>query len=327
MVLFYRFMIKSNHNTSQYILSSLAGMIAILLWSTNIAYSKSIMEKEGIYNAGFYIYFFSGICNTIILLLLFRKQGLFAKLRNLPLSYYTKTGIFFILSNTLLYFAIGMVAKNEELVIISILNYSWPILIYALKIPIFRVPYKTGIFISGLLLSFAGIVLAFIQGYSGEDIQAIIQAGDDNLLAYLLTFLNAICWALYSNLTVKYKTTDDIAGIPIVFFVISLVFFTTQWGKGQLATISLSLIYTNFELLYQVVGPTSIGYLFWYLAMKKGNRNLITSLSFFIPLLSVLVIGLKFRITIGIAFWIAVLLLITGSNLCYRSFQTGVRQK
>ena len=313
---------KGNRSSSLYWLSTVAGIIAILLWATNIAYSKSIMEKEGIYFAGFYVYFFSGICNMIILLLFFKKPGFFTKLAKLPVSYYAKTGIFFILSNTLLYFAIGLVSKHEELVIISILNYSWPILIYVFKIPIFRLPYKTGIFISGIILSFTGIILAFVQGYTREDIQHIMQAGDDNLLAYLLTFLNAVCWALYSNLTVKYKTEDDIAGMPVIFFLISLVFFGMLWGKGNVSSISLSLIYTNYELLYQVVGPTSVGYLFWYIAMKKGNRNLITSLSFFIPVLSVLVIGLKFRVVIGVVFWIAVMLLIVGSNLCYRSFKT-----
>jgi drug/metabolite transporter (DMT)-like permease len=113
--------------------------------------------------------------------------------------------------------------------------------------------------------------------------------------------------------------------MTVIFFLISLVFFGMLWEKGHVSSISLSLIYTNYELLYQVIGPTSVGYLFWYIAMKKGNRNLITSLSFFIPVLSVLVIGLKFRVAIGAVFWIAVMLLIAGSNLCYRSFQSRVR--
>ena len=68
------FAIKGYRFSSSYLLSTIAGIIAILLWSTNIAYSKSIMEKEGIYHAGFYIYFFSGICNLIILLFFFKKE-------------------------------------------------------------------------------------------------------------------------------------------------------------------------------------------------------------------------------------------------------------
>jgi drug/metabolite transporter (DMT)-like permease len=125
-------------------------------------------------------------------------------------------------------------------------------------------------------------------------------------------------------LTIKHKTEEDIAGIPVIFVLISLVFIIIQMIKGQLSTISLSSVFQNPELFYQVIGPTSAGYLFWYIAIKKGNRNLITSLSFFIPLLSVLVIGLKFRIVIGAAFWFAVILLISGSYLCYRAMRVPV---
>jgi drug/metabolite transporter (DMT)-like permease len=317
-------MTKGNRFLSSYMLSNVAGIIAIILWATNIAFSKSIMEKEGNFNAAIYIYLFSGLTSFVFLLLFFRKQEFFRKLRNLPVSYYAKTGIFFILSNSLLFIAVGMVHKNEELVIISILNYSWPILIYIFKIPLFRLPYKKSVFFTGILFSFTGILLASVQGYNRYEILGIISAGDDNLVAYSLALLNSVCWALYSNLTIKHKTEEDIAGIPVIFVFISLVFFTIQMIKGQLSTISLSSVFQNPELFYQVIGPTSAGYLFWYIAIKKGNRNLITSLSFFIPLLSVLVIGLKFRIVIGAAFWFAVILLISGSYLCYRAMRVSI---
>jgi drug/metabolite transporter (DMT)-like permease len=320
-------MIKGNRIISSYLLSNVAGIIAIILWATNIAFSKSIMEKEGNFNAAIYIYLFSGLSSFVFLLLFFKKKEFFSKLKSLPISYYLKTGIFFVLSNSLLFIAIGMVHKNEEIVIISILNYSWPILIYILKIPMFRISYNKRVFFIGVLLAFTGIILASVQGYNKNEILGILAAGDDNFMAYLIALLNAVCWALFSNLTVKYKTEEDIAGIPVIFILISLVFFAIQMIKGQLATITLSSFYRNPELLYQVIGPTSAGYLFWYIAIKKGNRNLITSFSFFIPLLSVLVIGLKFQIAIGVVFWISVFMLISGSYLCYRALQysTGLK--
>jgi drug/metabolite transporter (DMT)-like permease len=308
---------------SGYYLATLAGILAIVLWATNIAFSKSIMEKEGNFNAAVYIYLYSGATSFIFLLLYFRKKKFFRKLKSLPLSYYVKTGIFFVLSNSLLFIAVGMVHKNEELVIVSILNYSWPILIYIFKIPMFGLPFKKSIFFTGILFSFTGIVLASLQGYNRNEIRGIIAAGDDNLMAYVFAVLNSVCWALYSNLTVKYKTGEDIAGIPVVFIAIGFVFITIQLIKGEISTLSLFSICRNPELLYQIIGPTSAGYLFWYIAIKKGNRNLITSLSFFIPLLSVLVIGLKFKLSIGIAFWIAVILLISGSYLCYRALKNA----
>lgn len=304
-------------------LATSAGIAAIALWSSNIAFSRSIMEREGIYNAGFYTYFYSGLCNLLILTIFFGIRSFRIKFLNLPFSYYLSTGIFFILSNTLLYFAIGMASGNEELLIISILNYTWPILIYVIKIPMFRLHFKKGLLSVGLMVSMAGILLAFIQDYRWHDLHKIMEAGSDNGIAYLLTLLNSISWALYSNLTVRYRKADDIVGMPVIFMLISLVFLIFQLIRGEGSTIAFSAIYTNHELLYQVVGPTSAGYLFWYLAMKNGNRYLVTSLSFFIPLFSVMIIKLKFSLPFGTVIFIAALLLISGSIMTYRSIQKG----
>jgi drug/metabolite transporter (DMT)-like permease len=301
-------------------LASLAGILAILLWSTNIAFSKSIMEKEGTYNAAIYIFLFSGLCNALILSFYFGGREFFRKLKGLPISYYTKTAIFFIFSNILLYLAIARVSTNEELVIVSILNYSWPMLIYVLKIPVLGLPFKRALLAAGILFSGIGLVLAFMQGYSGHEIRSIWAAGDDNLTAYFLALLNSVCWALYSNLTIRSRREDDIAGIPVVFLIVGILFLVIQWIRHEGSTVSFSRIYLNPELLYQVLGPTGLGYLLWYIGMRRGNRNLITSLSFFIPVLSMFIIGLKFRIHIGPVFWVAIGLLILGSYACYRAF-------
>jgi drug/metabolite transporter (DMT)-like permease len=302
---------------------SFAGLVAVAMWATNIAFSKSIMEKEGIYNTAIYIYFYSGIANTLLLILLLGK-GIFQKLKSLSWGYFMKCGIFFILSNSLLIIAIGMVSATEELVIISILNYTWPILIYVFKIPILKSPFRPVILFAGIALSLAGIILASLQGQEIHEFQKLFASGQKNYLAYLLAFLNSVSWALYSNLTAKYKTRDDIAGIPVVFFLISLVFIMLQFRAGKLPTVKLISALSNGELIYQIIGPTTLGYLFWYLGIKHGNKNLITSVSFFIPLFSALIIAMKFRVPVETAIWLAILLLIAGSYLSYRSFQLNI---
>jgi drug/metabolite transporter (DMT)-like permease len=278
------------------------------------------MDKEGNYNAAFYIYFYSGIAIFAILMAFQKKLNFFKKLQSLPLSYYLKTGIFFILNNVLLFIAVGMARKNEELVIVTLLNYTWPIMIYVIGIPLFKIKIPIKIILPGVILSFSGIMLALFQGYSTDDIGQIIRAGDDNILAYLLAFLTSVSWATYCNLTVRYSTHDDIAGIPVIFLISGLFFLFIQGLNGQFTTIHLTAIVFNADLLYIIAGPTSFGYLCWYFAIKSGNKNLVTSLSFFIPLLSMLFIHAKFQIEISILFWLAVMLIISGSYLCYRSF-------
>ena len=312
-------MISGKPQSKNYYLATLAGILAIFLWASNIAFSKSALDQEGSYNGAFYIYFYSGILLFLFMLAFQKKTGFLNKLKSLPLSYYLKTGIFFLINNVLLFLAIGLAKKNEELVIVTLLNYTWPVMIYVLRIPLFQLKSPMRIFIPGVLLSFTGITMALLQDYDFDSINHLIRSGDDNLMAYLLAFLTSVSWALYSNLTVKHKNQDDMAGIPVIFITSGLIFLGIQGLSGQISTIHLSAPLVNPDLIYVVSGPTSLGYLCWYLAMKNGNRALITALSFFIPMLSLLFLHFRIKMEISLIFWIAVALLIAGSYLCYRA--------
>jgi drug/metabolite transporter (DMT)-like permease len=316
-------MISGEKYSSRYYLATLAGILAILLWASNIAFSKSALDRAGTYNGAFYIYFGSGLVLFSIMLVFQRKTKFLARLKNLPFSYYIKTGIFFMLNNVLLFLALGMARKNEELIIVTLLNYTWPVMIYLLRIPIFRLKTPMGVFIPGMLLSLSGIALALLQDYNRESLGMLITAGDENVPAYLLAFLTSVSWALYSNLTVKYKNEDDMAAIPVIFVASGLIFLGIQAVNGQLSTLQLSAATVGPDLLYTIIGPTSMGYLCWYIAMKNGNRTLITALSFFIPVLSLVFLRIRVNLEISPVFWIAVILLISGSYLCYRALRSS----
>ena len=178
------------------------------------------------------------------------------------------------------------------------------------------------LFIPGIVLSLAGIALALLQGYSADGMIQVLKAGDDNLVAYLLVFIAAFSWAMYSNLTVKYTSHNDLAGIPVIFLLSSLVFLSMLCLSGKCTSIHLSAIALNYDLLYTVIGPTSLGYVCWYIAIKWGNKTLVTAISYFIPLFSLLILWAKFQLEIRLLFWIATALLISGSVLCYRAFQS-----
>jgi drug/metabolite transporter (DMT)-like permease len=305
----------------RYIIATLAGVLAILLWASNIAFSKAVMEKLGDTHTAFYIYFFSSLFVTGLLLGFDQKSSFFKRLKKLPLSYHLKAGLFFVLNNILLFMAVGVADSNEELVIVTLLNYTWPMLVYLVGIPMHRLRIPAKILLPGLLLSLSGLTLALFQGYSLEHIDHFMAAGKNGLLAYSLAFLCALSWAIYSNLTVKHDTGDDLAAIPVVLFLSGLVFLGILAGKGQLNTLHFGDVWRNPELVYMIAGPTALGYLGWFFAVKYGNRNLVTSLSFFIPLMSLSITHVRMKIAVSPLFWIATLLIISGSYLCYLSFK------
>lgn len=312
---------KKQRQQRIYTTATLAGVLAILLWASNIAFSKAIMEKLGNTQTAFYIYVFSGLFVLGLLLGFDRKSSVFSRLKKLPLSYHLKAGVFFILNNILLFMAVGVADSNEELVIVTLLNYTWPILVYIVGIPMHRLSIPAKILIPGIFLSLSGLTLALFQGYSLENINHIMAAGKNGLLAYTLAFFCALSWAIYSNLTVKHDSGDDLAAIPVVLVLSGLVFLAILAFRGELNTLHLGDVWRNPELVYMIIGPTSLGYLGWFFAVKYGNRNLVTSLSFFIPLMSLTITHLRMQIGISTVFWIATLLIISGSYLCYHSFK------
>lgn len=311
---------KIDRNKAYYA-GTLAGILAILLWASNIAFSKAVMEKLGDTQTAFYIYFFSSLFVTGLLLGFDKKSSFFKRLSKLPWQYHLKAGVFFILNNILLFMAVGVADSNEELVIVTLLNYTWPMLVYLVGIPMHRLRIPARILLPGVFLSLSGLTLALLQGYSLENINHIMVAGKNGLLAYALAFLCALSWAFYSNLTVKHDSDDDLAAIPVVLFLSGMVFLGIMAGKGELGTLNAGDVLRSPELIYMIVGPTALGYLGWFFAVKYGNRNLVTSLSFFIPLMSLTITHIRMKIAVSPLFWIATLLIISGSYLCYRSFK------
>lgn len=304
--------------TSSYLLASFAGIFAVIIWSTTIAFSKSVMETEGNYSAMFMIYFFSGILMLGILLVWLKKE-FFTKWKKLSFDYYLKIGIFLLLNNTLLFIAIGFTSNENELLIVTIINYLWPIITYIIKVPMFKLKPKKGLFILSILLAVSGVVIAFSQTYSITEFIQTLKTAGYNIWAYILTLLTAVSWGLYSNLTKKYHTDDDITALPIIFIISGLLFLLVQIFRGEFVLNSLNSLYKNYELVYMIIGPTTLAYMFWYIAMKKGNKNLVVSISFLIPLLSISILSLKFSKEIGINFWVAAIFLITGAFLSYKA--------
>lgn len=64
------------------------------------------------------------------------------------------------------------------------------------------------------------------------------------------------------------------------------------------------------------VFPTFLAYTFWDRAMRKGNIILVVSLSYFTPLLSIIISSLYLRVAIKANLWIACGLVIAGAVIC-----------
>jgi len=297
-------------------IATLLGFFSILIWSTVIAFSRSLTESLGTLNTAFFVLFFSGI--FIFLLLWLRKKKFpIDNLKNLSFSYFIKVGIFFVIYMILFYLAVGEAQTRKEAIIIGLINYLWPGLVFLFAVIILKKKANYFLLISGILLCAIGTFISFSLNNS-LSFSEFMDSLSINILPYIFIFIAAISWAIYSNMTRKFRIEKNIIYISIFFFVSSFGVLLLIFIKGHLPYLALNS--KNFlELCYLIVFPSALAYLFWDIAMKSGKKDLVVSFSFFIPLISTLISSHYLNVKIELSFWIAATLIVIGAVLCKKS--------
>ena len=289
--------------------NTLAGLGAILIWSTSIALIRSISEQVGplagaaavhLIGGGFSFGFF-----------LYRSKGSFLPLRKLPGNYLLGCSALFVLYMLALFVAVGMAADRHQVLEIGLLNYLWPALTILFSLLLLR---KKGNFIlvPGTLLALAGVFLVLTQGQSISPASIIANAGW-NPSAYALGFVAAISWAFYSNLTRRWAGPEARGAVELFILVTGLAFLLLFWltGEGRPWTWRAGLEVTFMGL------ATALAYILWDLAMRKGDIVFVAACSYFTPLLSTLLSSLYLQVTAGVSLWLGCLLIVAGSLLSW----------
>lgn len=289
-------------------LDTFLGLLAILFWGTTIAFSRSLTEMLGPLTAASWIYLISGMLGCIYLLI---PSGERKKILKLPGIYIWGCGFLFATYTILLYLAIGLAINREQVMEVSIINYLWPGLTLILSLPILHKKAKITL-IPGIILAFSGLYLATLQSgiFSWEIFKGNFQ---DSYFPYLLAFLAAICWGLYSNLSRYWAgdTEGEIVPLFLLFTGILLSIIRLYFPEKSYWSNRVLL-----ELLYMSIFPTFLAYSFWDRAMRRGKMILVTSFSYFTPLLSILISSFYLQVKIQPNIWLACALVVGGALLC-----------
>jgi drug/metabolite transporter (DMT)-like permease len=293
---------------SQENLNTIFGILAILFWGTTIAFSRSLTEQLGPLTAASWIYMLSGVWGCIYLI---NKPGGIKKTFQLPILYLIGCGALFIFYMVCLYLAVGLAFSREQVIELSIVNYLWPGFTLIFSLPILHKKGKI-MLIPGIVIAFAGFYLATMQSgmFSWEVFKGNFQV---SYLPYLLAFLAAITWGLYSNLVRRWAGHSEGGAVPLFLLVTGLVLTTIRFLFPEESYWTPRVI---VELLYMSVFPTFLAYTFWDRAMRKGKIILVVSLSYFTPLLSIVISSLYLRVVIKPTLWIACGLVIAGAVIC-----------
>ncbi|WP_058909790.1 aromatic amino acid DMT transporter YddG [Entomohabitans teleogrylli] len=284
--------------------ATLAGLVAILLWSTSVGLFRSLAEHFSPLTSAALIYSLSAIFLCL-------SQGI-PRPGILPRRYLICGGALFIGYEICLALAVGLAHTRAQSLELGMINYLWPSLTILFALFINQQRWRFWLW-PGLLLALIG-VFQVVRGDNPWSFTLLWSNVQDNPLAYSLAFSAAIIWALYCNLTRRWANGKS--GVTLFFCATALVL----WAMVMVSDTppirpALSPI---LQLLFMGLS-TAVAYSAWNRGIQHGNMTLLATASYFTPVMSALIASLWLGLSPGWSFWQGVILVVAGSLLCWHA--------
>ncbi len=298
-------------------LATLLGIAAVVMWGSLVGIARSVFEQMGMLWSAAAISLISGGLGLGIAAV--RSRGL-TVFRGLPLRYLIGCGLLFIVNNVVFYIALKLAVDGGQVVEVGLVNYLWPALTLCLAVPVLGKRARPTL-LPGLLVALGGTYLGMAAG-DGISLAVMVKHLASNPLPYLLAFVGACAWGLYSNLSRRWAGASDRGAVPLFLLGTGVVLAAAAPFFEPLK----DLTWTGravAELAYLTLFPTLLAYLFWDTAMRKGNLVLVSSISFFTPLISTVISCAYLGVAMGLQLWLACGMVIIGAIVCQYSVVDG----
>jgi drug/metabolite transporter (DMT)-like permease len=249
-------------------------MLAVFLWSTVASAFKLSLRYVGYVH----LLFYSSLTSLTVFFLILLFQGKLRLLRENPKSHFRSVILGFL--NPFLYYlvlfkAYSLLPAQEA----QALNYTWPIMLALLSIPLLKQRVTTKNII-GILTSFFGVLIISTRG----DVFSLHFA---NPLGSLLALSSAIIWALYWIFNLRDERDD-------------LLRMFLNFTFGFIYTALVLMIFSGFYLspLKGTIGSVYVGlfemgitFLVWLKALRLSKTTAqIANLIYLTPFLSLVII-------------------------------------
>ena len=287
------------------------GLLAILIWSTSLAFTRRIAEDFGTFDGMAISYFAGGLLGCVWLAAIGRLRHALA----MPRTFHLVCGGLMVAYGTCYAIAVGQASDRQAVLEINIINYLWPGLTMLFALPILK-RRATLLLIPGMLLALAGAMLSIAGGHGGG---FSWEAFGHNLRscshAHLLALAGALCFGLYSNFNTRLAGNADGEAAPLHLMALGGGLVVTRLVMGIPANwhpVAASWVYLAATAIF----PVLLAYMFWDIAMRRGHLNLVVSASYAAPLLSTVMAAPVLGVHLDVSIWLACALVIGGAWLC-----------
>ncbi|MFG1174528.1 aromatic amino acid DMT transporter YddG [Erwiniaceae bacterium CAU 1747] len=282
--------------------ATIAGMVAILLWSTIVGLIKSVSEGFGAAGGAALIYSGSAI------LLLFTIG--FPNIRQFPRRYLIIGSMLFVCYELCLSLSLGFTHSGRQAIEVGMVNYLWPAMTIVLSVIVNRQKCSL-LIIPGVVIAVTG-VCRVLSGDDGFSLSEITNNMTDNPLSYGLAFGGAMIWAMYCVFT--QKIAQGCNGITLFFILTALTLWLTFFFSPQPGFVLSAKVWIDLALAAMAMG---FGYAAWNVGILHGNVTLLAAASYFIPIISAYLAAFMLSSPLSAAFWQGSAMVSLGSLACW----------
>ena len=302
----------------KYRAATVGGFVAIILWSTTVAFARSLSEQLGPLTAAAAVYCVSGTIAVIRLLL---AGGSAQRFRKLPLRYLVGCGVLFVSYMLLLFLAVGLAEGRQQVLEVGLLNYLWPALTILLSVVLLKKKASL-LLLPATLLALSGVVLVLTQG-SQVSWQSFTRNLAGNPIAYSLGLGAAVSWAFYSVLARRWAGGKGRGAVDLFLPITGGVLLLLCLFADEPRVWSL---WSVAEAVFLGVA-TYLAYGLWDTAMRTGNVVLVAASSYLTPFLSTAVSCVYLIIPTQPSLWMGCGMLVAGSLLSWLSVSEAPRAR
>lgn len=297
---------------------TLLGFVTIIIWGTSAIFTRNLSTNVGAYTSAALVNLIGGI--VILLKQYIKKEG-FEESKEVPFRYWPVCGLLFVIYTASSYLSMSMVESDEAVVTLVLIRFLWPLFTLIFTIPILKARASFWL-IGSVAVSMVGIIVAKL-GDSVFDLPNFVHnmfSGDD-LPGYIMGFVTAISWGLYTNLTKKYVGRKKVDGVGIYMILTGVILGGIACFVNEPREMSANLL---GQILYAGIVVGSLANTMWNLSIKKGNMLLVVLASNFLPIISTIMTSFMLHVGITVPIIVGSALVVIGtlwSKACFKRFE------
>ncbi len=302
-----------NSNTRKY---TALGLITILIWGTSSVFTRSLSTNLGAFTAASVVNFIGGV--AVIARQIIMKSDI-RDWKKVSPFYWPVCGVLFLIYTTCTYVALGLAKSSEAVVMLVLIAFLWPLFTLVLTVPILKQKASPWLVV-GVLLSFLGIGVAKL-GDRIFDLPDIVRhlTEDGEGLTFMLGFVMALTWGLYTNLTKRFIGDKEADGVGVYLIAAGIILGVLAAFKTEPRQISPLIL---GQIAYSSLVVSCAANVLWNLGIKRGNTLVVVLVSNFLPVISTAMTSLIFGVPITIPLVMGSLLVAAGtiwSKKCFRN--------